>query len=49
MAIRTLTTKQLFEDRRERLGLRWVAGREGGNRRIRYPSAQFAGLYLTGF
>ena len=38
-AMRQVSVEQLFDDNRERLGLAWLAGREGGNRMLAGESA----------
>ncbi|HRE15144.1 MAG TPA: HPr kinase/phosphorylase, partial [Usitatibacteraceae bacterium] len=43
-----LSVQQLFEDRRERLGLAWAAGASGSQREITHEMLSRPGLGLIG-
>ncbi len=46
---KALTVARFFEENEKILDLKWLAGRQGGERRIREGSVNRAGLPLTGF
>lgn len=43
-----LTTQELFDSQKQPLALEWVAGKQGGDRVLEAPDAQFPGLALVG-
>jgi len=46
---KALTVNQFFADNEKSLELKWLAGRQGGERKIREGSVNRAGLALSGF
>jgi len=44
----TLTTNQLFDAQQQQLDLEWLAGKNGGDRELEAPNAEYPGMALVG-